>query len=103
MISTYTRDFSREKWPQIVRFHALFSKSSDFNEKFQWVAKNVEVSFLKRKHSYLVYSQMWLKFLFFQMITNLTQKKRNKTELHGSVQYGKFLKPTNQLQLKYVP
>jgi hypothetical protein len=63
MISTYTKDFSWKKkdpkWPDFD----FFSKSPDFYDKFQYVAKNIE-RLLFFILSYLVHSQIILKRKF---------------------------------------
>jgi hypothetical protein len=63
MISTYTKDFLGEKnWPKFARFiEFYFFKSSDFYDKFQYVAKILE-RFCFSLLSHLICSQIWLNY-----------------------------------------
>jgi hypothetical protein len=71
MISTYTKEFSWKKWRKMTRFcFWFFFKSPDFNDKFQYVAKNIE-RLLFFILSYLVRSQIWLNY--FWMIATLAK------------------------------
>jgi hypothetical protein len=57
LISTYTKDFSWKNGPISPDFEFFFSKSPDFYDKLQWVAKNIEGFCF----SCLVCSQIWFK------------------------------------------
>jgi hypothetical protein len=58
----------------IELIYIFFPRSPDFNDKFQYVAKNIEGSFFFSLVSYVVCSQIWLNRLMDDRIIELHHK-----------------------------
>ncbi len=81
------RIFHGKKWRKMMRFWFwFFSKSPDIYDKFQYVAKNIEI-LLFFILSYLVRSQIWLNY-FWMIATLAKHLKETLLELHHKIGKG---------------